>query len=39
MRLVIQGFRPKGRKSTLEMMELVLLEILLIGGMGIYEFG
>lgn len=39
MRLVIQGFRPKGRKRTLEMMELVLIGLLLIGGIGIYEFG
>ena len=39
MRLVIQGFRPKGRKRTLEMMELFLIGLLLIGGIGIYEFG
>lgn len=39
MRLVIQGFRPKGRKQTLEMMELILIGCLLIGGIGIYEFG
>lgn len=39
MRLVIQGFRPKGRKRTLEMLELVLIGLLLIGGVGIYEFG
>lgn len=39
MRLVIQGIRPKGRKKTLEMMELILIGCLLIGGIGIYEFG
>lgn len=39
MRLVIQGFRPKGRKRTLEMLELFLIGLLLIGGIGIYEFG
>lgn len=39
MRLVIQGFRPKGYKRTLEMMELILIVALLIGGIGIYEFG
>lgn len=38
MRLVIQGFRPKGYKKTLEMMELILIGLLLIGGIGIYEF-
>lgn len=39
MRLVIQGFRPRNHKKTLEMIELILIVLLLTGGIGIYEFG
>ncbi len=39
MRLIVQGFRTKGKRRTLEMMELVLIVCLLIGSIGVYEFG
>lgn len=39
MRLVIQGFFRKEHKKTLEMLELGLIVVLLIGGIGVYEFG
>lgn len=39
MRLIMQGFRTRGKKRTLEMMELILIVCLLIGGIGVYEFG
>ena len=38
MRLVIQGFRPRRYKRTLEMLELFCIVLLLIGGIGMYEF-
>lgn len=39
MRLIMQGFRSKGYKKTLEKLELILIGLLLIGSIGIYEFG
>ena len=39
MRLIVQGFRTTGKRRTLEMMELVLIVCLLIGSIGVYEFG
>lgn len=39
MRLIVQGFFRKEHKKTLEMLELILIVILLIGGIGVYEFG
>lgn len=39
MRLVIQGFRTKGRKKTLEKMELLCIIFLLLGMVGLYETG
>lgn len=39
MRLVIQGIRPRGRKKTLEMMELFLIGLLLLGSVIVYEAG
>ena len=37
MRLVVQGFRIKGRKKTPEMLELILIAFLLVGGIASYE--
>lgn len=39
MRLIMQGFHSKGYKKTLEKLELILIGLLLIGSIGIYEFG
>lgn len=39
MRLVIQGFGTKGRKKTLEKMELLCIIFLLLGMVGLHEAG
>ncbi|MBQ8039439.1 MAG: stage II sporulation protein P [Lachnospiraceae bacterium] len=39
MRLIVQGLRTKGKKKTLEMLELMLIVCLLIGIIGFYELG
>ena len=39
MRLIVQGLLPKGKKRTVEMMEIILIIGLLIGGVLGYEMG
>ncbi len=39
MRLVLQGFFRKEHKKTLEILELMLIGILIIGSIAIYELG
>ena len=39
MKLIVQGFRTNGRKRTLEKLELILILILLLGSVGVYEWG
>ncbi len=39
MKLIVQGFRTNGKKRTLEKLELMLIVILLLGSVGVYEFG
>ncbi len=38
MRLVVQGFFGHKHKKTLEMLEFIFIIVLLVGGIGFYEF-
>ncbi len=39
MRLIVQGFFRKEHRKTLEMLEIIMIVVLLIGGIAFYEFG